>query len=202
MTDNLESTECRCDVDGCTEQATIHCHWAECRVLTGIKHYCEHHIVAINFPTKAGIGKGHPYSLPGARCFDIELVCIFESEESGQIIFLREVAGHGVMSFETGMFEACGIARRLERFESPRPLTHDAMLNAIRVQGGVVQDVLIHKFEGELFYAHLRIQHAGKLCLVDMRPSDAVTMALIAQCPIFVTDAVLSQLCRNPGLLD
>jgi bifunctional DNase/RNase len=68
------------------------------------------------------------------------------------------------------------------------------MFSVIEGLGGEVQDVFIAEFDKHTYYANLRILRDGQLVLVDLRPSDAFAIALLADKPILLSDHVLSKI--------
>jgi bifunctional DNase/RNase len=159
------------------------------------QHLCEQHAHAVltnhDFHRSVGIGElGHT---PGARCFDIELVVISEIHDQ-QVVYLKEVGGRRFFPLLIGIFEATALDRNLKEFQSPRPLTHDAMFDAIDALGGVLQDVMISELEDQIYYTDLRIRQNDELVVVDIRPSDAFVLAVLANKPIFISDDVLAKI--------
>ena len=71
-------------------------------------------------------------------------------------------------------------------------MTH-ALLNAAIVQlGGQVSHVSIDKVSGTVFYASIHIKRICDEVCIDSRPSDAIALAVRAQAPIYVDDAVMA----------
>lgn len=87
-----------------------------------------------------------------------------------------------------------------EQFE--RPLTHDLFVEAVAEFGGAVDRVRIDALEDGTFYAKLDAEqyHGGerKQLVFDVRASDAVAIALRVDCPIEVSDDVVSAAGRDP----
>ncbi len=90
-----------------------------------------------------------------------------------------------------GLVEASAIATRLERIETPRPMTHDLLKNALDATGAAVVRVEVSEVRGDTFLAVVELEVAGRRVVVDSRPSDAVALALRAEAPIFIARAVL-----------
>jgi bifunctional DNase/RNase len=161
----------------------------------GKQHFCEEHAYSFfaqhDFHQSVGIGE--PAHTELARCFDIELIVISETSDQ-QAIYLREIGGRRFFSLLIGIFEATSLDRAIQGLQAPRPLTHDAMLDSIVALGGVLQDVMIADFEEHTYYADLRIRQNDQIVLVDMRPSDAVSLAVRANKPIFISDRVLEKM--------
>lgn len=197
----MERKEHFCEVNGCSEKASYHLTWAQFRQCLREQHLCEQDASALmdQYWLEHRIGKGNLVTLHGATCFDIELVLISENHDE-QVVYLREVGGPAYLPVLTGIFEAWSIALKLQGFQSPRPLTHDAMLGAIAALGGDMHDVLIDRIEGNTYYAKARVNQARKLVVIDMRPSDAFNLAITSDSPIFFTDDLVNKMAtRDPA---
>lgn len=125
----------------------------------------------------------------------MELSRIIISEiNDKQVIYLKEVDGNRTFPIVIGIFEATSIDRRVKRFETPRPLTHDLIVSVIEHLGGEPQDVVISELKDQTYYARLRVRHEGELIEIDARPSDAIAVAVTCEpcLPIYVTEEVLN----------
>ena len=126
----------------------------------------------------------------------MELKRIIISEiHDQQVIMLKEVDGDRSFPIVIGIFEATSIDRRVRRTPSPRPLTHDLIVNVIDQLGGELQDIFISDLRDHTYYAKLRIRLNGENVEVDSRPSDAIALAVTAKVPIYVAEDVLDEVC-------
>ncbi|MDR2439491.1 MAG: bifunctional nuclease family protein [Planctomycetaceae bacterium] len=114
---------------------------------------------------------------------------------SQQVLVLREVNGTRELPIVIGIIEATIIDRRVKRIASPRPLTHDLLCNTIEILGGKIQDIFIHRFEEQTYFAALRVICGNELIEIDSRPSDAIAVAVSFDpfLPILVHEEVLNQ---------
>ena len=108
-----------------------------------------------------------------------------------QIVVLKDVASETVMPIWVGIFEANAIAIEIEKLAAPRPMTHDLMRNLIGHLNCTLERIVITEIKDDTFHAVLWLQQDGEAITVDARPSDAIALALRADCPIFVSDQVL-----------
>jgi hypothetical protein len=125
----------------------------------------------------------------------MELSRIIISEiNDQQVIYLKEVEGERTFPILIGLFEATSIDRRVKQYQSPRPLTHDLLVNIVENLGGELQDVVISELKDHTYYAKLRVRHEGELVEIDARPSDAIAVAVTCdpQLPIYVSEEVLN----------
>jgi hypothetical protein len=125
----------------------------------------------------------------------MELSRIIISEiNDQQVIYLKEVEGDRTFPILIGIFEATSIDRRVKSVQTPRPLTHDLLVNIIEQLGGELQDVVISELKEHTYFALLRIRKDGELIEIDARPSDAIAVAVTADppLPIYVAEEVLN----------
>ena len=113
------------------------------------------------------------------------------------IIVLKDVASDTVMPIWVGIPEANAIAFEIEKFATPRPMTHDLTRNLIRQLNGRLERVVITEIKDETFFAVLWLRQESDLVAVDARPSDAIALALRADCPIYVDEHVMQSAKLN-----
>ena len=109
------------------------------------------------------------------------------------IIVLRDATGDAVLPIWVGIFEANAIAVMLERIAPPRPMTHDLLRSLLDTLRARVERVVITDLRDNTFYALIHLLRGDERLAVDARPSDAMALALRANAPIFVEDAVLEK---------
>ena len=95
------------------------------------------------------------------------------------------------MPIWVGIFEANAIALEIEKTTAPRPMSHDLARNLIRHLNGELEKVVITELRDDTFFAMLWVRQDGELMTVDARPSDAIALALRADCPIYVAEQVM-----------
>ena len=110
-----------------------------------------------------------------------------------QVVYLKEVDGERMFPILIGIFEATSIDRRVKDHQSPRPLTHDLLVNLVEALGAELDSVVISELRDHTYYAKLRVRHEGELIEIDSRPSDAIAVAVTCdpQLPIYVAEDVL-----------
>ena len=107
------------------------------------------------------------------------------------IIVLKDVASDTVMPIWVGIFEANAIAIEIEKVAVPRPMTHDLTRNLIRHLNARLERVVISELNDDTFFATLWLTQGDEPLAIDARPSDAIALALRADCPIYVTEEVM-----------
>jgi hypothetical protein len=122
---------------------------------------------------------------------------MMDPSTSMPIVVLKDVASETVMPIWLGIFEANSIALEIEKVAAPRPMTHDLTRNLIRNLNAQLERVVISELKDDTFYATLWLQQGDEPLVLDARPSDALALALRADCPIYVTDEVMQKAKLN-----
>jgi bifunctional DNase/RNase len=112
---------------------------------------------------------------------------------SAPLLLLKEREGDRVLPVGIGPLEAQAIVMPLQGVKPPRPLTHDIMLEIVSSLGGHLRRVEIVELIESTFHARLMLETGGQERVYDIRPSDAVALAVRTETPIFVAEAVFDQ---------
>jgi len=115
-----------------------------------------------------------------------------------RVVILKEVDSDRFLPIWIGPYEAEAITIRLQEMEVIRPLTHDLLRNVIRNLQASVLRVVINELRDDVFYARIVLDRDGEQIEIDSRPSDAIALAVRANVPIFVAEAVLKEAGAEP----
>jgi len=96
-----------------------------------------------------------------------------------------------------GIFEANAIAIEIEKVAPSRPMSHDLARNLMRYMDAQLEKIVITDLKEDTFFAVLWIRQGDELITVDARPSDAIALALRADCPIYVSEHVMQSAKLN-----
>ncbi len=107
------------------------------------------------------------------------------------IVVLKDVGSDTVLPIWVGAYEAQAIAFEIEKFATPRPMTHDLIKNVLMGLETFVHKVVVTELKEDTFYAVIWVERDGHVISIDSRPSDALALALRMDCPIFVDEDVL-----------
>jgi bifunctional DNase/RNase len=109
------------------------------------------------------------------------------------VLLLRDAEEARYLPIPIGPNEASAIAFHLQGVTPERPLTHDMALRAIRTLGAALREVRITEVREETFRARmLLVAPSGEEAELDVRPSDAVAIALRAEAPIYISSELLA----------
>src|SRR4026209_1642957 len=129
---------------------------------------------------------------------EVKIRALMMDPNSGTpIIILKDVGSETMLPIWVGAYEANAIALEIEKIAPPRPMTHDLLRNLIVELGVQVERVVVTSLRDNTFFAVIEMQMSdGNRMVLDSRPSDAIALALRADCPIFV-DAEVIKASRN-----
>lgn len=108
------------------------------------------------------------------------------------VLVFREKEGAGrLLPIFIGQPEATAIAFAMDGVVTPRPMTHDLLAIILAELGATLERTTITHVDEGTFHAELLLRVGDREHLVSARPSDAVALALRADCPIWAAEAVL-----------
>lgn len=108
------------------------------------------------------------------------------------IVLLKDSSERRALPIFIGQDQARSIIGVLERQETPRPLTHDLITNIFDTWNMELEKVIIHDLRDHTFYAVLCLNQGGIKKEIDCRPSDAISIALRTDSPIWVVEEVIA----------
>ena len=110
------------------------------------------------------------------------------------IILLKEEKGDRYLPIWIGPFEASAIALELSRIKTPRPMTHDLIINIINNLKTNIENIEISDLKDNTFFAIINIKDRdNNMVKIDSRPSDAIATAVRSNCDIYVAEHVLEE---------
>lgn len=116
-----------------------------------------------------------------------------------RIVVLKERGGDRQLVIWIGHAEADAITLKLQGHEVPRPMTHDLLKAVIEDLGATLDHVYIHDLRDDTYFATLVLDQDGRRVEVDARPSDSIALAIRAESPIFVADAIMDRVGITPS---
>ena len=92
-----------------------------------------------------------------------------------------------------GPAEAMQLGMAVEHMRTPRPLTHDLMLDALTNLDARIDHAVINEVKGTTFFAKLYLKHGARTLELDARPSDAIALAIREDAPIYIDEKTLDR---------
>ena len=124
---------------------------------------------------------------------EVKIRALMMDPNSGTpIIILKDVEGDTMLPIWVGAYEANAIALEIEKIAPPRPMTHELLRNLLTELGIQVERVVVTSLRDNTFFAVIEMRNSeGDRMVLDSRPSDAIALALRADCPIYVDMEVI-----------
>ena len=131
----------------------------------------------------------------------LELIGItYNQIESGvYAVILQQAGGTRRIPIIIGYPEAQAIECKLQNVMTPRPLTHDLMVNTLSTFGISLHEVNIRRLDSGVFAAELLLSDGMRTYSVDSRSSDAIALAIRVGAPIYTSAKVLEEAGFEPG---
>jgi bifunctional DNase/RNase len=194
-----------CQWPACDLSATMHFEFEEGLRVVEASHFCDSHgrlhadEMRKRYYSPSRIGAGSPATIGNGVSFGIDFLFMDELQEPPYgycRVGLMEFGGNRKIDFQIGPCEFSALGFELQRHESPRPPTHRAVAAVIAALGARLQYVEIDKFlpSQSTYEAKLHIQQLKSSLIVDVRPSDALVLAVICDVPVIVSNTVLNPL--------
>ena len=125
---------------------------------------------------------------------NIKGISYSQTQNGAYALILSEEDGERKLPIVIGAFEAQSIAIALEKeIRPPRPLTHDLFKNFADRFDVVIKQVIIHKLVDGVFYSSIICERDKIEEIIDARTSDAISLALRFQAPIFTYKNILDK---------
>jgi uncharacterized protein len=122
-----------------------------------------------------------------------KVVGLAADDELFDYVVLDEVVGDRQLAIEIGQPEAFSLAARLGGLTWPRPMTYQFVAALVQALGGRVRQVRIDRVVEEAYAATVEVEGPPGVRSVDVRPSDALNLAVLVDAPIFVAPEVLQE---------
>lgn len=116
-----------------------------------------------------------------------------DPSSNAPIVILKGVHIDQALPIWIGILEATAIATELENVRLSRPMTHDLFKNFLDTLKISITRVEVCDLRDNTFYARIHFSMNDESYNIDARPSDAIALALRANCPIFVDEQVLEK---------
>ncbi len=109
------------------------------------------------------------------------------------VVLARQDGILDVFPIWVGAAEGNAIKLALDTMITPRPMSHDLIKSFAEHLNIIIQRVVIADVKSSTYYALVYVANRGVERTIDARPSDAISLALRAPCPIYITQDVLKR---------
>lgn len=183
----------KCEIDGCVNEVKIVIMRPITYVQVEDKYYCPGHgAEVLNKITSEFAQQREGIQANVNSCaVEIELVVCDGREGWPSQVFLHESHGPRRLTFKTGRFESWLLGWELRHEPAESLSTHRAMVSLLAALGGDSKMVTMNDVsEGERYHAQIHLSQGNSPVIVDVRPSDAIVLAVVCNLPIYVDSLV------------
>lgn len=110
-----------------------------------------------------------------------------------RVVILKDEAARRYLLIWIAPMEALTIAMGLTGVTPPRPTPTHFLANVLKATGVRLEDVRIEALRDNIYYAIARVRNGEQVSEIDVRPSDALGLAVLLGRPIFVAEDVLTR---------
>ncbi len=145
------------------------------------------------FPYKGGELPTEPQEM--GEPVEVTIEGVFAAESNGQVqrfVLLTDEINRK-LPILIGPFEAQAISLALDGNQPDRPMSHDLMRTIVERLEATLDRIVIDDIWSTTYYAKLYLRKDDEEMEIDSRPSDAIALAVRFECPIFVSEGMLSE---------
>jgi RNA polymerase sigma factor (sigma-70 family) len=110
-----------------------------------------------------------------------------------RVVILQDEPGRHALFIWIAHAEAYSIAMGLKGEATPRPLTMQFVANILKATGVQLEEVRIEALKDEIFYAIAKVRSGDNVQEIDVRPSDALALAVYTSSPIYIAEEVMER---------
>ncbi|MBI1870796.1 MAG: bifunctional nuclease family protein [Chlamydiae bacterium] len=109
------------------------------------------------------------------------------------VVVLEAIDDQRLVPIWIGASEGSSIALQLQGAELPRPITHDLIVNILKMFDVKFQKIIVSDLKDNTYFAIIELEFQGRHYEIDARPSDAIAIAVRSDTPIFIDEKVLEK---------
>src|SRR5215210_184856 len=125
--------------------------------------------------------------------FRVERLLEEANTDTRIVVLARQDGALDTFPIWVGAAEGNAIKLALDTMITPRPMSHDLIKSFAEHLDITIQRVVIADVKSSTYYATVYVSSKGVGRTIDARPSDAISLALRAPCPIYITQDVLER---------
>jgi bifunctional DNase/RNase len=112
-----------------------------------------------------------------------------------QLTAVQLKAGCSELSFYISLDQALAISEGMLNTTKIRPMTHDVFVDTL--EGFDIKPIMVKitRLSDNTYFAELTLQRWNKFLIVDIRPSDALAIAVRTNTPIYVNEKLTTKIC-------
>ena len=144
------------------------------------------------------IACGDAPTQPAEREVPVRVGSVGVDRFNAPVVILEEQDGERMLPIWIGVAEAGSIAAHLQQKPPPRPNFHDLAKRLIQSVDAKLVRVVVTELREGTYYATLALRANGRVVEIDVRPSDAIAVAVRLDAPILVRESLFELTEEGP----
>lgn len=136
----------------------------------------------------------------GLIAYKVDRVLDETNTDTKILVLSRQDGQSDTFPIWIGAAEGHAIKLALDTTLTPRPMSHDLIKSIAEHLNVHVRRIVIGDVKNSTYYATVYLENNGVERTVDARPSDAISLALRTNAPLYITKDVIAR--RNTANLD
>ena len=136
----------------------------------------------------------------GLIAYKVDRVLDETNTDTKILVLSRQDGQSDTFPIWIGAAEGHAIKLALDTTLTPRPMSHDLIKSIAEHLNVHVRRIVIGDVKNSTYYATVYLENNGVERTVHARPSDAISLALRTNAPLYITEDVLAR--RNTANLD
>jgi bifunctional DNase/RNase len=129
----------------------------------------------------------------GLIAYKVDRVLDETNTDTKIVVLTRQDGRSDSFPIWIGAAEGHAIKLALDTTLTPRPMSHDLIKSIVEHLNVRVRRIVIGDVKNSTYYATVYLENNGVERAVDARPSDAISLALRTQAPLYITEDVLAR---------
>jgi bifunctional DNase/RNase len=148
-------------------------------------------ILAAGPTAAAAAPKPAPPGAPAAGAVAVHIAGLRMMGADQVILLLADEKEERAVPIVVGRDQGLAIYLGKERTATPRPMTHDLLVQVLRTLNAVVEAITVTELRNVTYYSEIALRAGGTLHRLDARPSDAIALAVRLDTPMFAVPGLL-----------
>jgi bifunctional DNase/RNase len=110
-----------------------------------------------------------------------------------RVVLLQDEAGRTLPSIWVAAADAVALAIGLQKKPLARPMMPQLTVKLLQATGTQIEEVRIEAWKENVFSAVVKVRNGNVIQEIDARPSDALTLAVLADCPMYINEEIMQQ---------
>lgn len=144
----------------------------------------------------------HDLLLPVAKGQETKSWREHTTHDAVMAVLLQERGGERILTMWVDVSDGKALLLGLCPRPTPRPMTFDLMARLVQACNVRLERAAVTAFHDDIFRATMWMHEGGRIHKIDARPSDAFSLALRVQAPMFVDTELFERMSLTPDKLE